>query len=123
MHINFAYDILNKNFLYCVIEAKNKADERKWAVKMLSTLCESEKILAIMDRSYDGLKVFEHCNRIENLSYLIRIRSSMTKEIKSLADKELDLDLKFEVRTQTKRQPCKMNYRYSFPVAFNYRVT
>ena len=62
MHINFAYDILNRNFLDCVIEAKNKADERKGAVKMLSSLCESEKILAIMDRGYDGLKIFEHCN-------------------------------------------------------------
>ena len=94
MHINFAYDILNKNFFDCVIEAKNKADERKGAIKMLSSLAASEKILAIMDRGYDGLKVFEHCNRIENLSYLIRIRSGMTKEIKALPDKELDLDLK-----------------------------
>lgn len=108
MHINFAYDILNKNFLSCVIEAKNKADERKGAVKMLSSLAESEKILAIMDRGYDGLKVFEHCNRIPNLSYLIRIRSGMTKEIKALPDKELDLDLKFEVREQSKRLPYKM---------------
>ena len=94
MHVNFAYDILNRNFLDCVIEAKNKADERKGAVKMLTTLAESEKILAIMDRGYVGLKVFEHCNRIPNLNYLIRIRSGMTKEIKSLPDKELDLDLK-----------------------------
>lgn len=108
MHINFAYDILNKNFLDCVIETKNKADERKVAVKMLSALCESEKILAIMDRGYDGLKIFEHCNRIKNLSYLIRIRSGMTKEIKSLPDKELDLDLNFEVREQSKRLPYKM---------------
>ena len=108
MHVNFAYDILNKNFLDCVIEAKNKADERKGAIKMLSSLAESEKILAIMDRGYDGLKVFEHCNRIENLSYLIRIRSGMTKEIKALPDKELDLDLKFEVREQSKRLPYKM---------------
>ena len=108
MHINFAYDILNKNFLDCVIEAKNKADERKGAVKMLSALCESEKILAIMDRGYDGLKIFEHCNRIKNLSYLIRIRSGMTKEIKSLPDKELDLDLNFEVREQSKRLPYKI---------------
>ena len=108
MHINFAYDILNKNFLDCVIEAKNKADERKGAIKILSSLAESEKILAIMDRGYDGLKVFEHCNRIENLNYLIRIRSGMTKEIKALPDKELDLDLKFEVREQSKRQPYKM---------------
>ena len=108
MHINFAYDILNKNFLDCVIEAKNKANERKGAVKMLSSLAESEKILAIMDRGYDGLKVFEHCNRIENLSYLIRIRSGMTKEIKALPDKELDLDLKFEVSTLSKRLPYRM---------------
>ena len=41
-----------------------------------------------MDRGYDGLKVFGHSNRIENLSYLIRIRSGMTKEIKALPDKE-----------------------------------
>ncbi len=108
MHINFAYDILNKNFLDCVIETKNKADERKGAVKMLSAPCESEKILAIMDRGYDGLKIFEHCNRIKNLSYLIRIRSGMTKEIKSLPDKEIDLDLNFEVREQSKRLPYKM---------------
>ena len=108
MHINFAYDILNKNFLDCVIETKNKADERKGAVKMLSSLAESEKILAIMDRGYDGLKMIEHCNRIKNLSYLIRIRSGMTKEIKSLPDKELDLDLNFEVREQSKRLPYKM---------------
>ena len=108
MHVNFAYDILNKNFFDCVIEAKNKADERKGAIKMLSSLAESEKILAIMDRGYDGLKVFEHCNRIENLSYLIRIRSGMTKEIKALPDKELDLDLKFEVSTLSKRLPYRM---------------
>ena len=95
MHINFAYDILNKNFLSCVIEAKNKADERKGAVKMLSSLAQSEK-------------VFEHCNRIENLNYLIRIRSGMTKEIKALPDKELDLDLQFEVSAQSKRLPYKM---------------
>lgn len=91
-----------------MIEAKNKADERKGAIKMLSSLAASEKILAIMDRGYDGLKVFEHCNRIENLSYLIRIRSGMTKEIEALPDKELDLDLKFEVRAQSKRLPYKM---------------
>ena len=108
MHINFAYDILNKNFLDCVIEAKNKADERKGAIKMLTTLAESEKFLAIMDRGYDGLKIFEHCNRIENLSYLIRIRSGMTKEIAALPDKELDLDLNFEVRAQSKRLPYKI---------------
>ena len=108
MHVNFAYDILNKNFLDCLIEAKNKADERKGAIKMLSSLVESEKILAIMDRGYDGLKVFEHCNRIPNLNYLIRIRSGMTKEIKALPDKELDLDLKFEIRTQSERLPYKM---------------
>ncbi|MBQ6297547.1 MAG: transposase [Selenomonadaceae bacterium] len=75
MHINFAYDILNKNFLDCVIEAKNKADESKSAVKMLSALSQSEKILVIMDRGFDGLKMIEHCNRIPNLSYLIRVRS------------------------------------------------
>ena len=32
----------------------------------------------------------------------------MTKEIKALPDKGLDLDLKFEVRAQTKRLPYKM---------------
>ena len=125
MHVNFAYDILNKNFLDCVIEAKNKADERKGAVKMLTVLAESEKILAIMDRGYDGLKVFEHCNRIPNLSYLIRIRSGMTKEIKALPDKELDLDLNFEVRQQSKRQPYKMKIQawdMELPCSVSFRL-
>ena len=125
MHVNFAYDILNKNFLDCLIEAKNKADERKGAIKMLSSLAESEKILAIMDRGYDGLKFFEHCNRIENLSYLIRIRSGMTKEIKALPDKELDLDLKFEVREQSKRLPYKMkiqSWNMELPCNVSFRL-
>ena len=72
MHINFAYDILNKNFLDCVIEAKNKVNERKGAIKMLSSLDGSEKILAILDRGYDGLKVFEHCNRMKLTGRIIR---------------------------------------------------
>ena len=125
MHINFAYDILNKIFLDCVIEAKNKADERKGAIKMLSSLAASEKILAIMDRGYDGLKVFEHCNRIENLSYLIRIRSGMTKEIKALPDKELDLDLKFEVSTLSKRLPYRMKIQawdMELPCSVSFRL-
>ena len=125
MHINFAYDILNKNFLDCVIEAKNKADERKGAIKMLSSLAASEKILAIMDRGYDGLKVFEHCNRIENLSYLIRIRSGMTKEIKALPDKELDLDLKFEVSTLSKRLPYRIKIQawdMELPCSVSFRL-
>ena len=108
MHVNFTYDILNKNFLDCVIEAKNKADERKGAVKMLYSLAESEKILAIMDRGFDGLKMIEQCNRIENLSYLIRVRSTKMNEIAALPDKELDLDLNFEVGTQSKRLPYKL---------------
>ena len=33
MHVTSAYDILNKNFLDCVVEAKNKADERKEVVR------------------------------------------------------------------------------------------
>ena len=38
----------------------------------------------------------------------IRIRKDMTKEIKALPDKELDLDLQFEVRTQSKRLPYEI---------------
>ena len=125
MHVNFAYDILNKNFLDYVIETKNKADERKGAVKMLSSLSRSEKILGIMDRGYDGLKMIEHCNRIENLSYLIRVRSGKMKEIAALPDKELDLDLKFEVRAQSKRLPYRIKvnaWDMELPATVSFRV-
>lgn len=125
MHITSAYDILNNNFLDCVIEAKNKADERKSAVKMLSSLAESEKIFAIMDRGFDGLKMIEHCIRIENLSYLIRVRSTKMNEIAVLSDEELDLDLKFEVRTQSKRQPYKLKIQawdMDLPCAVSFRL-
>ena len=33
MHLNFAYDILNRNFLNYVTETKNKADERRTQLK------------------------------------------------------------------------------------------
>ncbi|MBQ6296920.1 MAG: hypothetical protein IJK81_04415 [Selenomonadaceae bacterium] len=62
----------NKNFLEYMIEAKNKIDERKAVVKMLSLLAESKKILAIMDKGYYSLKIFEQCNRIENLVRLVQ---------------------------------------------------
>ena len=78
-----------------------------------------------MDRGYDGLKVFEHCNRIENLSYLIRIRSGMTKEIKALPDKELDLDLKFEVSERSKRLPYRMKIQawdMELPATVSFRL-
>ena len=106
MHISFIFDILNKIYLDCAVEPKNKADERKSAIKMLSSF--KEKILAIMDRGYDGLKMIEHCNRIPNLSYLIRLRRKMNLEIGNLPDKTLDIDMEFEVREICKRQPYKM---------------
>ena len=49
-------DILKKIFPDCVIETKDKADEHKGAVKMFTTLCESEKILAIMERGLRWIK-------------------------------------------------------------------
>ena len=64
MHVSFAYDILNKIYLECKVEAKNKADERKSAVKMLSSF--TEKTLAIMDRGYDGLRRCIH-NRLRRV--------------------------------------------------------
>lgn len=103
MHVSFAYDILNKIYLECKVEAKNKADERKSAVQMLSSF--TEKTLAIMDRGYDGLKMIEHCNRIQNLSYLIRLRRGMNLEIKNLPDEYLDIDIEFKVSEKSKRQP------------------
>ena len=59
------------------------------------------------------------------MSYLIRIRSGMTKEIKSLLDKELDLDLKFEVREQSKRLPYKMKIQawdMNLPCSISFRL-
>lgn len=91
---------------------------------MLSSLAESEKLLAIIDRGYNGLKIFEHCNH-RILSYIIRIRSGMTKEIKALPDKELDLDLKFEVRTQSKHLPYKMKIQawdMELPCSVSFRL-
>lgn len=52
--------------------------------------------------------MIEHCNRIPNLSYLIRLRREMNLEIGNLPDKTLDVDMEFEVRENCKRQPHKM---------------
>ena len=39
---------------------------------MLTSLAQSEKILAIMDRGYDGLKMIEQSNRIENFAQSVK---------------------------------------------------
>ena len=65
----------------------------KMQLKCFPRFVSRKKILAIMDRGYYGLKVFEHGNRIPHLSSLIRILNDMTKEIAALPDKNLDLDL------------------------------
>lgn len=52
--------------------------------------------------------MIEHCNRIPNLSYLIRLRRKMNLEIGNLPDKTLDIDMEFEVREICKRHPYKM---------------
>lgn len=91
VHLNALYDLENKIYQDCVIQAKNKMDERKAAVEMLSRL-ECGKYIVLMDRGYLSFNMIQHCNVNKDCYYVIRSKTGFTaiKEISQLPDEEYD---------------------------------
>lgn len=91
VHLNALYDLENKIYQDCVIQPKNKMDERKAAVEMLSRL-ECGKYIVLMDRGYLSFNMIQHCNVNKDCYYVIRSKTGFTaiKEISQLPDEEYD---------------------------------
>ncbi|EFK31116.1 transposase, IS4 family [Lactobacillus delbrueckii subsp. bulgaricus PB2003/044-T3-4] len=91
VHLNALYDLENKIYQDCVIQPKNKMDERKAAVEMLSRL-ECGKYIVLVDRGYLSFNMIQHCNVNKDCYYVIRSKTGFTaiKEISQLPDEEYD---------------------------------
>lgn len=104
-HLNAMYNVLNKVYVDCLIQARPKANERAAAIDMAKRINTEKPAIIIADRGYESLNLFETINRINNLEYLIRIKNSgWLKEIDNLPLKQLDKEISFQLRTtQTKK--------------------
>lgn len=102
-HANILYDIENKTYQDCILEPRMSTNERRSAITMIERIDNSNPFIVIMDRGYDGLNMYEHCNRIENCFYIIRGKASKSgvalREIEALPDVECDIDIDIDVTT------------------------
>jgi len=102
-HANILYDIENKTYQDCILEPRIISNERKSAITMLERIDNTNPFIVIMDRGYDGFNMIEHCNRINNCSYIIRgkatKKNSTFREIEALPDAECDEDIEVVITT------------------------
>ncbi len=103
VHANLLYDIENRTYQECILQPKTKLDERSAAIDILKNL-NVGKYIVIMDRGYEGFNMIETCNRLDNCSYIIRVKtgSGGIKEIYNLPDKKCDIDLSFKITTSNR---------------------
>ena len=99
VNANMMFDLMNRTYQDCVLQAIPESDERGAAIEMLKQLDSSSPYIVIMDRGYSSFNMFETCNRLPNCNYIIRTKANETKEIRALPDKEIDTDMEFVVTT------------------------
>lgn len=106
VHINPLYDILNKQYVSCVIQPQPKMDEIGALAFMLSWYNCNDKTIIVGDRGYESYLTFRHFMEAgNNTKFLIRIRQGhgAMKKIAELPMTELDTHVSFVItNTQTK---------------------
>jgi len=102
-HGNIMFDIENKIYADCYIQPKTESDERKAAIEIMKRMDHSYPSIVVMDRGYEGYNLLAHCDKINNLFYLIRVRTGAGgfKEIKALPNNECDVDIDVIVTSST----------------------
>lgn len=101
LHLNPLYDILNKTYFDCVVQAQPKADEIGALIQMLYKNRFKDKTLVIADRGYESYNMVAHLYNTANVDFLIRVKQdrSAMREIGKLAMKELDKSVAFVITT------------------------
>lgn len=102
VHANILYDIENRTYQDCIFQPKSASNERQAAIDMLKSFdTDDTPYIVTMDRGYSSFNMFETCNRLDNCYYCIRTKAGNTaiNEIKNLPDKEIDMEMEFDVTT------------------------
>ncbi len=105
MHINVMYDITNKTYTDCIIEGKNKSDERKALWNMLERNKFEEQSIVIADRGYESYNTVAHLLNTTNVDFVIRARHHYCiNPIGKLPFCELDIDVSTEIATSQRNE-------------------
>ena len=116
-HGNIMFDLENKVYTDCYIQPKTESDERKAAIEIMKRMDHSYPSIVVMDRGYESYNLLAHCNKIDNLFYLIRGRIGQGgfKDIALLSDIECDTDIDIVVTCSshyhTKNKDTQPNLR------------
>lgn len=111
---HFMYDVLNKQFIDCMITPKKGEDcgERLAAIKLMNKN-RAKKTIVVMDRGYIGFNSVEHFNR-SGMKYVVRADSKFAKEeISALPDEPCFRRMKLFLSThRTKENMAKENFHF-----------
>ena len=102
VHANMLFDLTHRTYQDCILQPRSKMDERDAAIEMLERLSLDDcPFIVTMDRGYEGFNLIEHCNRINNCFYAIRVKTGTggIREIAALPDSECDVDITCRVTT------------------------
>lgn len=100
LHVTPLYDVLNKIYLYCVIQPQPRQDEVGALQFMLEWYDFKEKTLIVADRGFESYNVFAHFLE-KKVDFLIRVKQERTamREVAKLPMQELDVDINFTITT------------------------
>ena len=100
LHVTPLYDVLNKIYLYCVIQPQPRQDEVGALQFMLEWYDFKEKTLIVADRGFESYNVFAHFLE-KKVDFLIRVKQKRTamREVAKLPMQELDVDINFMITT------------------------
>ncbi len=94
-HGNIMFDLENKVYTDCYIQSKTDADERRAAIEIMKRMDHSYPSIVVMDRGYEGYNLMTHCTKMDNLFYLIRVKTGTggLKDVAALPNSECDTDI------------------------------
>lgn len=118
IHANALYDICNKTYTDCILQPRQKSDERQAATEMIKRNTFPNKSIIIADRGYEGFNLMRHIIEKENLDFIIRIKNGGLLEVKNEAMEQFDkeIDIKLATKLIPRQGYRKMTNVFDFPL-------
>lgn len=112
LHLNPLYDLQNKTYFDCAIQAKSKMDEQGALIKMLYTNKFETPTIIIGDRGYESYNIFAHMLSRPNVDFVIRVKQgkSAMRDIAKLPMVELDEDISLTLTTSQSKAHREAGY-------------
>lgn len=99
LHLNALYDLFDRTYTDCIVEAKSKCDERMALCKILARNQFDRPSIIIVDRGYEAYNMFAHFLNTPNVDFVCRIQNGGLRPVRALPMRETDETIVFEVTT------------------------